>query len=194
MARDNEMTVNQAGQKGGEKVRELIEKGKEIEARTGGRAVHSAAGTGIDPVAMIKEDHRKVEALFAKFESSSDQQAETIAQSICDLLQIHCAVEEKFFYPVVRRETSRQGKELVQDGLAEHQAVKDLIARLRKLGSNDAEFSEVVILIQENVEHHVEEEEQVMLPLAQECIEADLLNEIGNQMTAYKEQLKGSIH
>jgi iron-sulfur cluster repair protein YtfE (RIC family) len=191
MAQKSSMSVNEAGREGGERVRELIEKGKQAESH---EAPSPGAAVSADPIDLIKQDHKTVRALFARFEGSMDQEAEDIASQICKDLDVHAQMEERFFYPAVREESAKQGKELVQDGLAEHQVMKDAISRLRNLTSEDAEFGEVVILLQENVEHHIEEEEGEMLPLARECIGSERLQEIGQAMLELKERLTASIH
>jgi hypothetical protein len=48
-----------------------------------------------DAIALLKEDHRTVEELFAKFEKASgDNRKEQIAQEICLELSIHAKIEE----------------------------------------------------------------------------------------------------
>ena len=53
-----------------------------------------------DAVALLKEDHRTVEDLFAKFEKASgDNRKKEIADQICMELTIHAMIEEEIFYP-----------------------------------------------------------------------------------------------
>jgi hemerythrin superfamily protein len=56
-----------------------------------------------DAIALLKADHRAVEALFAKFESARGASARAkIAQKICMELSVHTRIEEEIFYPAVK--------------------------------------------------------------------------------------------
>jgi hemerythrin superfamily protein len=48
---------------------------------------------------ILTADHRKVDGLFAEFESSGD---ESVAAEICNELTIHTQVEERIVYPELR--------------------------------------------------------------------------------------------
>jgi hemerythrin-like domain-containing protein len=69
--------------------------------------------------------------------------------------------------------------------------VKQLIAELRQMGPQnngfDAKFNELM----HNVEHHVEEEEAEMFPLAEEELAEDL-DEMSAEMQELKAELQGS--
>jgi hemerythrin superfamily protein len=53
-----------------------------------------------DAVALIKEDHRKVEGLFESFEKARDEdRKKALAREICTELTIHAMIEEEIFYP-----------------------------------------------------------------------------------------------
>ncbi|MEL0212080.1 MAG: hemerythrin domain-containing protein, partial [Novosphingobium sp.] len=51
-----------------------------------------------DAIALLKADHRNVEALFEKFESARDDRKQALAQQICNELKIHTIIEEEIFY------------------------------------------------------------------------------------------------
>ena len=54
-----------------------------------------------DAITLLKADHRKVEALFEKYESARGRKAE-IAHQICLELTVHTIIEEEIFYPACR--------------------------------------------------------------------------------------------
>jgi hemerythrin-like domain-containing protein len=145
-----------------------------------------------DAIAMLKADHRRVRDLFQEYEAVQDQQAKRdIAEEAFVELEMHAQLEEQVFYPAVEDETDEQGQELVEESLQEHQTVKDLIQELREMGSDakafDAKFKELV----RNVEHHVEEEESQMFPLAEDQL-ADEVEDLMDEMQDLKEQLLAS--
>ena len=59
-----------------------------------------ATDTTQDAIALLKADHRSVEALFEKFEGAKgDGTKEKIARQICLELIVHAQIEEEIFYP-----------------------------------------------------------------------------------------------
>src|SRR5207253_8453799 len=59
-----------------------------------------AESTSRDAIALLKDDHRKVEELFKQFEKASgDGRKEKLAQQICLELSVHATIEEEIFYP-----------------------------------------------------------------------------------------------
>jgi hemerythrin-like domain-containing protein len=145
-----------------------------------------------DAIAMLKADHQRVRDLFQEYEAAQDQQAKRdIAEEAFVELEMHAQLEEQVFYPAVEDETDEQGQELVEERLQAHQTVKDLIQELREMGPDvkafDAKFKELV----RNVEHHVEEEESQMFPLAEDQL-ADEVEELMDEMQELKDQLLAS--
>jgi hemerythrin superfamily protein len=55
-----------------------------------------------DALSLLTADHRKIRALFDRFESaleSQTRQQKQIAEQICRELEIHSEIEEEIFYP-----------------------------------------------------------------------------------------------
>ncbi|RYZ63963.1 MAG: hemerythrin domain-containing protein, partial [Proteobacteria bacterium] len=56
-----------------------------------------------DAIALLKNDHREVEELFAQFEKARDDNRKwEIAQQVCNELKIHSMIEEEIFYPATK--------------------------------------------------------------------------------------------
>jgi hypothetical protein len=52
----------------------------------------------MDAIALLKADHRKVEALFEKFENAKGAKAKkALAAEICTELSVHATIEEEIF-------------------------------------------------------------------------------------------------
>jgi hemerythrin superfamily protein len=136
---------------------------------------------------MIRQDHKKVEGLFKKFEQTKGAQAKRrLAENAMAELEVHAALEEEIFYPAVKREVDDGS--MVQEALEEHQTVKQLISELKGMEEADDEFESQFSELVENVQHHVEEEENEMLPKVEES-ELDL-NSLGEQMAQRKQQMQ----
>jgi hemerythrin superfamily protein len=136
---------------------------------------------------MIRQDHKKVEGLFKKFEQTKGAQAKRrLAENAIAELEVHAALEEEIFYPAVKREVDDGS--MVQEALEEHQTVKQLISVLKGMEEADDEFESQFSELVENVQHHVEEEENEMLPKVEE---SDMdLNSLGEQMAQRKQQMQ----
>jgi hemerythrin superfamily protein len=136
---------------------------------------------------MIRQDHKKVEGLFKKFEQTKGAQAKRrLAENAMAELEVHAALEEEIFYPAVKREVDDGS--MVQEAIEEHRTVKQLISELKGMEEADDEFESQFSQLMENVQHHVEEEENEMLPKVEES-ELDL-NSLGEQMSQRKQEMQ----
>ena len=142
-----------------------------------------------DAIALLKEDHRTVEKLFKDFESASgDGRKEKLANEICLELSVHATIEEEIFY---RACEGKVDEDLLKEAYVEHDAAKVMIAEiLGGQGSDDEFFDSKVKVLQEEIEHHVEEEEKRMEGLFAQARKAELdMDALGEQLAARKQEL-----
>lgn len=140
-----------------------------------------------DAVAMLREDHKKVSALFEEFEKArSDRRKKEIVASICLELTVHATLEEEIFYPAFKE--ALKDRELVPEAHVEHAAVKDLIAQVQDQQPGGEEYDAKVKVMGEFVKHHVKEEQTEMFPKAKKAARLDLV-ELGRRMQERKQQL-----
>jgi hemerythrin superfamily protein len=145
-----------------------------------------------DAVALIKADHREVEQLFREFEEAGDRAYKTkqdLVTKIIQELEVHATIEEEIYYPAVEAKAKKDGKELVAEAIEEHHVVKVLLGELGEMTSEDDAFDAKVTVLMENVRHHVEEEEEEMLPQSEEILGKEELTRLGEQMAARKRLL-----
>lgn len=145
-----------------------------------------------DAVALLKEDHRTVEDLFAKFEKASgDERKKTIADEICMELTIHSMIEEEIFYPACEGKVE---EDLLSEAYVEHDGAKVLIGEIQAGSPSDEYFDAKVKVLQEQIEHHVEEEEKRMEGLFSQARKAGVdMDALGEQLAARKEELKAKF-
>ena len=142
-----------------------------------------------DAVALLKEDHRTVEELFAQFEKASgDGRKEKIARKICLELTVHAQIEEEIFYPACEGKVE---EDLLKEAYVEHDGAKVLIGEIEDGSESSDEFYDAKVkVLQEQIEHHVEEEEKRMEGLFAQARQAGLdMDELGEQMAARKAEL-----
>ncbi|MEO7635010.1 MAG: hemerythrin domain-containing protein [Sphingomicrobium sp.] len=142
-----------------------------------------------DAVALLKEDHRTVEDLFAQFEKASgDGRKEKLAKQICLELTVHAQIEEEIFYPACEGKVE---EDMLKEAYVEHDGAKVLIAEIEDGSeSSDEYFDAKVKVLQEQIEHHVEEEEKRMEGIFAQARKAGLdMDALGEQMAARKAEL-----
>jgi hypothetical protein len=145
-----------------------------------------------DAIALLKEDHRKVEDLFEQFEKArGDGRKEKLALQICQELTIHTIIEEEIFYPALE---GKVDDDLLKESFVEHDAAKALIAEIEAGEPSDDFFDAKVKVLQEQIEHHVEEEEKPKEGLFAKARQADVdLKALGEQVSRRKTQLQDQI-
>ena len=141
-----------------------------------------------DAVALLKEDHRTVEDLFARFEKASgDGRKQKLAEQICLELSIHARIEEEIFYPACEGKVE---EELLKEAYVEHDGAKLLIADIMAGEPSDEFYDSKVTVLQEQIEHHVEEEEKRLEGLFSQARKAGLdMDQLGEQLAARKQEL-----
>ena len=143
----------------------------------------------MDAFNLLKADHRKVEELFSQLESASGKRKLTVFEQIKTELELHTHIEEKIFYPALEKPS--ETKDLALEAYEEHAVVKQLLKELGKAKSADDEWEAQAKVLQENVEHHVEEEENELFPKAEEALGEEEIEALGERMEAEKEKKQG---
>ena len=147
------------------------------------------AETKLDAIKLLSADHREVEELFEKFEKASrDGTKEKIAKQICTELKIHAQIEEEIFYPALRGKISDDD---LDEAIVEHDGAKVLINDI-EAGSPDDDFYDAKVkVLQEEIEHHVKEEEKQRDNIFTQARKTDVdLVALVEQMAARKQELK----
>ncbi|HVF36707.1 MAG TPA: hemerythrin domain-containing protein [Sphingomicrobium sp.] len=143
----------------------------------------------MDAVALLKQDHRTVEDLFAQFEKAGgDGRKQKLAQQICLELSVHATIEEEIFYPAC--EGKIEDGDLLKEAYVEHDGAKVLIAEILGGAPSDEFYDSKVKVLQEQIEHHVEEEEKRLEGLFSQAREAGLdMDALGEQLASRKQEL-----
>jgi hypothetical protein len=142
-------------------------------------------------IELLKEDHRKVEELFAKVEATeSEKQHLQLFEKLKTELETHTQIEETLFYPAL--EEYEELKDMVLEAFEEHKQVKTLIREISALVEGSEKLDAKLKVMGENVEHHVGEEEDEMFPKVEELIEEQELERLGEEMLKLKKSLNQS--
>ena len=141
-----------------------------------------------DAIALLKADHREVEALFEKFEKASgDGRKRKLAEQICMELTVHTVIEEEIFYPACKGQVEQDD---LDEAFVEHDGAKVLIAEIEAGGPDDDFYDAKVKVLSEMIEHHVEEEEKRSEGIFAQAKKAGLdMDALGEELAARKEAL-----
>lgn len=140
----------------------------------------------MDAFNLLKADHRKVEELFKQLEAASGQAKLRVFEQIKSELDLHTHIEEKIFYPAL--EKPKQTHDLTLEAYEEHDVVKNLLKQLSRAKTADDEWEAQAKVLKENVEHHVEEEENELFEKAEAVLGAEDIEALGERMEAEKER------
>lgn len=142
-----------------------------------------------DAIAMLKADHRKVEDLFAKFESARSGSKQALAEQICTELKIHTAIEEEIFYPALRGQIET---DTLNEAYVEHDGAKVLVNDIMAGGPDDEYYDAKVKVLSEEIKHHVKEEEARSEGMFAQAREAGVdLVALRDKMMMRKQELMG---
>ena len=164
-------------------------KGGRARGRASSRAAPRRTSTN-DAIALLKADHRQVEAWFEQFEgTNSASRKQSLAGQICKALEVHTQIEHEIFYPAFLEATDDE--DIHHEAEVEHEAAKKLIAEIEASGPDDDYYGAKVKVLSEMIKHHVNEEEKRdgMFAKARES-EMDL-DTLGQQLAARKTDLMG---
>lgn len=138
----------------------------------------------VNVIDLLKEDHRKVKGLFEKFKAADTSSRQSIADEVLQDLEIHTKIEDSIVYPAIREAIEEE--ETVDEAREEHHVVGLLIKELRKMKATEDGYRAKFTVLSELVEHHIEEEENEMLPEAEENLD---LEDLGKQAMEMKTRL-----
>ena len=138
---------------------------------------------------LLKKQHEEVSKLFKKYDKLGEdagEEKQELFEQLADRLAAHATIEEKFFYPSIKSEGT---EDIVREALEEHLSVKRLISDLLDLEPDDEAFDAKMQVLREQIEHHVEEEEDEMFKKVRKECSKEQLEDLGLQMEDEYEEL-----
>jgi hemerythrin superfamily protein len=144
----------------------------------------------MNAIDLLEQQHREVEELFEEFEGAGEgahKTKERLCREISDQLTVHAEIEEKLFYPESKQENT---EEILREAVEEHLGMKRLVADLMESDPADEQFQAKMKVLQEQVEHHVEEEEKELFPKVRKACSKEELEDLGDRMQTLAEELE----
>ena len=138
----------------------------------------------MDAFSLLKADHQKVAELFEQLESAGGQGKLRVFEQIKTELELHAEIEEQIFYPAL--EEPEETHELTLEAYQEHAVVKKLLRELGGARTANSDWQAKAKVLQENVEHHVEEEENELFPKAEAALGEEEIERLGERLEMAK--------
>jgi len=133
----------------------------------------------MDLYQIIKRDHQKAKRLFERLGEAIGEGGKARDRLFTELkreLEIHAELEETYFYPALRGQD--EAESLIEEALDEHADFKEALTALDQADRDDPSWAEQVSDLEQDVEHHVEEEENEIFPLAKRLLDERKTEEI----------------
>lgn len=129
---------------------------------------------------LLKQQHREVTRLFKAIESTDDaSDKKAFFLELASTLVAHDGIERKIFYPAC--EEAMGLNDDLGEALVEHGVVEFCLYQANEaIGKADFDFKCKVL--QEVVDHHVEEEEDEFFPKVEKLLGKDQLESLAEEM------------
>lgn len=138
-----------------------------------------------DVFTVLSEDHRQVEALLEEVRTASGQRQKELADRLVIAESKHEAVEEMYFWPVVRDRLT-DGVHLADTAIGQESEGKQLLARIDKTGADDPELGPLLAAFAEAATAHVAYEEGQVWTQLQAAITPPEAAELGQRLADAK--------
>ena len=137
----------------------------------------------MDAIALLKADHEKMKGLLNELQATTERGVKTRTELFATIkgeLTLHEIIEEEIFYPELKAHP--KAKDVVLEAYEEHHVVDLLMGELEALDVGDETWGAKVLVMKENVEHHMEEEEGDMFKKARQVFDKAELDDLGRRM------------
>ena len=139
----------------------------------------------MDAITLLKDDHRRFKKMLEEGEETTERAVKTrkdLLERLAAELKAHEKIEEEIFYPTLKQYD--KVKEIVLEGYEEHHVADLILEELRKTNVADERWGAKFSVLKENIEHHIEEEEEDMFKKARAVLDKAQLVELGERMQA----------
>jgi len=145
----------------------------------------------MDAFELLKADHKRVSGLFDELEAATGNAKLSVFAQIKTELELHTHIEETIFYPAL--EKPEETHDLILEAYEEHKMVKTLLAKLSRARTANDEWQAQAKVLRENVEHHVDEEENELFDKADDALSDEEIEVLGQRMEAEKARKQGPL-
>ncbi|WP_182543572.1 hemerythrin domain-containing protein [Halosaccharopolyspora lacisalsi] len=139
-------------------------------------------------VGIIVADHRAVDEVFGELENgtgSAGHRRALMDHVITELVR-HSVAEEQYLYPAAREKLADGGR-IADHELKEHAESEKLLKQLEGVDPSDPEFDRLGRKLISDIRHHIEDEENDLLPQLSKACTIEELDDLGKKVLMAKE-------
>lgn len=131
---------------------------------------------------LIKQ-HGKISQFFLEINDESHRKdtQKKIFSELCLFLTRHETMEEKIWYPKLKKLNIDKFNKIIQHLISEEKEANKAIQKIKKINSYET-WKEKVCELNKDVEHHAREEETKLFPLVSNKLDESVLQLIGHDM------------
>lgn len=147
----------------------------------------------MDALTLLKKDHDGVKKMLKDLEATTERAVKTrknLFERLRFSLTVHEQMEETVLYPAL--EEHAKAKEIVLEAYEEHDVVDTILGELEQTPVDDETWHAKLTVMQENLLHHIEEEEKEMFEQARRLFSKDELATLGERMQQIKSQARAA--
>ena len=142
----------------------------------------------MNAIDLLEQDHRKIKKMLAEGEETTERAEVTRSDLYATLrreMETHERIEEQIFYPALKQHP--KARDIVLEGFEEHHVVDEIMGELGETDVTDETWAAKFKVMKENIEHHIEEEEEEMFPKARRVFDKDEIEALGDRMLELKQ-------
>ena len=143
---------------------------------------------------ILKKDHDKVDEILQQLKATTEKQPKKRESLLAKLQEEwipHMRGEEKLFFPLLKEHLQSRDKSM--EAVEEHHVAEMVFSELNSMPKDDEKWGAKLSVMQELIEHHVEEEEGEIFELAREVLDDIQLGEVLKAFEKEKEDTKKKI-
>lgn len=147
-----------------------------------------------DAIVLLRDDHKAIRKLFREFEKAGSDAHATkgrLVDKIIEALTVHTYIENEGMYPDVR-ELVPDLEDDILESYEEHHVADILVTELAAMKPEDERFTAKATVLIENVDHHIDEEEDEWFSKVREKLGRKQLQDIGTKMIELRKKAPAS--
>jgi hemerythrin superfamily protein len=137
---------------------------------------------------ILRQDHDRLKDLFARLGATAEaDRLQDLFDELEELLIVHTQIEEELFYPAARAVNGLV--ELVEEAIAEHDAVDALCDDLAETDVGGPLFHGRLKALEDTLLHHLDEEENQIFPQVERQWSDSQLEDLGQRLEERRTEL-----
>ena len=145
----------------------------------------------MDVITLLKTDHKNVANLLTALCRTENHELETrvdLFEKLEKELLTHTKFEETLFYPSLKK--NPKTREMILEAYQEHHLIDHILAEMTNTSLENDIWKAKLMVLKENIAHHVKEEEQHIFPMIKNLLSAEELKMMGKEHQEFYAQMK----